>query len=191
MKKHLKRNKQILLGQKPWKLNKKEKRWGNLDYELIVLLSENADVIINDILRITKCMMLKSKRIYVILWFFTDCAEKYYLNYFKNLDLIYNKNGCLVYDVKVFSDMDAISKSLGEWQFDNLDIIIVDETSDANNSVGYESYVYENIKKYYKNFLTWVQKADIVISDSGDAREVELIVSKKYYDQVLACVTEL
>lgn len=162
----------------PLELRRKklQNQWRTMDYECIALVDDNSKTIKKIIFDLLKCIVNKNNIAYVVIWFFDfGTSQEYYLELFRNIKLIKNNRDLLIYKIEDVMDFEKILTCWGD--FDVLDVVFPKDM--YMNERIFCTELYDNYKDYRKGFVKRASISKLIISDSGDGNEAQIVYSNK------------
>ena len=145
------------------------------DRECIVEINKDKDSLRCDLKTDIEICMRESPTAYMVIWFYDfGISQGYYRDLFNGFDLVSIKEDQLIYRLYQNDDMVLITGIWGEC--DILDIIFFDDEQTG------KSYI-DNVSKgscsdYRRDFFKRISEAQVIISDSGDGDEFQMILSE-------------
>lgn len=138
-------------------------------------INEDKDSLRRDLKTDIEICMRESPDAYMMIWFYDlGISQDYYRELFNGFDLVSIKEDQLIYRLYQNDDMALITGMWGEC--DILDIIFFDDEQTGTSYIDNASKGSYN--DYRKDFFKRISEAQVVISDSGDGDEFQMIISK-------------
>ena len=157
------------------------KRWEESGYKCITEVSENEDIIKQDIILCVKACFKECPVAYIVIWFYDlGISQSYYNEHFRTFRQVYISRDCVIYRIYPGDDLNIITSVWGEC--DILDIIFFRDEQDSQPFLG--DLLGRSYKEYRKDFFKRVSASQVIISDSGDGDEFQMIFSEDLYEKL-------
>ena len=160
---------------------RQEKSFEASDYECFALVGKEKKDIETYIRVIYKKAISCFGRAFAVIWFYDNgISKEVFLEQFDTLTLKFQSNECLIYELYNYEDIEKILVLWGE--FDILDILFPINIGEYTREINDGFYC--NYNKYRKDYLSWVKNMGLVISDSGDGEEVQVVYRKDFRNEL-------
>ena len=158
------------------------KRWEESGYKCIAEVSENRDIIKQDIILCVEACFKECSIAYMVIWFYDfGISQSYYKEHFKTFRQVYISSDCMIYRIYPSDDLNTITSVWGEC--DILDIIFFRDEQDRQSFI--RNILGRSYNDYRKNFFKRVSASQVIISDSGDGNEFQIISSEDIYQKMI------